>query len=417
MGETLVVSTVYRETYEWFDRLLPEGLDWLGYFLAGFALMFILINSVLLLTMVYIYMERRVLGRFQTRLGPNRVGPFGLLQPVADAVKILFKEDIVPEGVDRPVFNLAPVLMFAPVVLVVAVLPVGKGFFLADLNIGLLYILAVTSLTTLAIFMAGWGSNNRYAMFGAMRAVAQLISYEIPVVISLGSVLLLSGSLSLVQVVEGQEVPYLLVLPLTFLIFFIGSSAEMNRTPFDIVEAESEIIAGYHTEYSGMKFGLFQLAEFAAVLVTSAIAATLFLQGWRWGVLPSYLWFLIKTFGFAFVFIWIRATIPRLRVDQIMAYAWKFLFPLSLLTVLVTALEVYFLRDPVLNEVRQVVDYTLNTNALWTMVPINWAIMLVALVLMANLLGQRRYSLRAHAAPPAPHSAQGSPQSEERAVH
>ena len=417
MGETLVVSTVYRETYEWFDRLLPEGLDWLGYFLAGFALMFILINSVLLLTMVYIYMERRVLGRFQTRLGPNRVGPFGLLQPVADAVKILFKEDIVPEGVDRPVFNLAPVLMFAPVVLVVAVLPVGKGFFLADLNIGLLYILAVTSLTTLAIFMAGWGSNNRYAMFGAMRAVAQLISYEIPVVISLGSVLLLSGSLSLVQVVEGQEVPYLLVLPLTFLIFFIGSSAEMNRTPFDIVEAESEIIAGYHTEYSGMKFGLFQLAEFAAVLVTSAIAATLFLQGWRWGVLPSYLWFLIKMFGFAFVFIWIRATIPRLRVDQIMAYAWKFLFPLSLLTVLVTALEVYFLRDPVLNEVGQVVDYTLSTNALWTMVPINWAIMLVALVLMANLLGQRRYSLRAHAAPPAPHSAQGSPQSEERAVH
>jgi len=400
MGETLAVNAFYRKLYEGLDRLLPETLDWLAYFLAGFALIFILINAVILLTMVYTYMERRVLGRFQGRLGPNRAGPFGLLQPLADAVKILSKEDIVPEGADRPVFNLAPVLMFVPVLLVVAVLPVGENFFLADLNIGLLYILAVTSLTTLAIFMAGWASNNRYAMFGAMRAVAQLISYEIPVVISLGSVVLLAGSLSLVQVVEGQSVPYLLVLPLTFLIFLIGSSAEMNRTPFDLVEAESEIIAGYHTEYSGMKYGLFQLAEFAAVLVTSAIAATLFLQGWRWPVLPSFVWFLLKVFGFAFLFIWIRATLPRLRVDQIMGYAWKFLFPLSLLTLFVTALEVYWLRDPVLNEVGQVVDYTLSTNALWIMAPINWGITLLALVGMSILLGQRRYSLKARAAAP-----------------
>ena len=389
MGDTLVANVLYREVYEWLDRLLPESMDWLAYLLAGLTLMLILVNSVMLLAMVFIYMERRVLGRFQSRLGPNRVGPFGLLQPVADAVKLLFKEDIVPEGADRPVFNMAPVLMFVPVLLVVAVLPVGKNFFLANLNIGLLYILAVTSLTTLAIFMAGWASNNRYAMFGAMRAVAQLISYEIPVVISLGSVMLLSGSLSLVQVVEGQSVPYLLVLPLTFLIFMIGSSAELNRSPFDTMEAESEIVAGYHTEYSGMKFGLFQLAEFAAVLVTSAVATTLFLQGWRWPFLPSVVWFLLKVFGLSFLFIWIRATLPRLRIDQIMEYAWKFLLPLSLLTLVVTALEVYWLRDPVTG--------ALSTSDLWTMVPINWGITIVALVAMSNLLGQRRYSPKAHA--------------------
>ena len=289
-----------------------------------------LINSIMLLAMVYIYMERRVLGKFQSRLGPNRAGPFGLLQPVADAIKIMFKEDIVPENADRTIFNIAPVIMFIPVPLVIAVLPIGENFFLADLNVALLYVLAVTSLSTLAIFMAGWASSNRYAMFGAMRAVAQLISYEIPVVISLGSILLLSGSLSLVDIVEGQSIPYILVLPLTFLIFIMGTSAEMNRSPFDTLEAESEIIAGYHTEYSGMKFGIFQLAEFAAVLVTSALAATLFLQGWRWPFLPSPVWFLVKIFGFCFLFIWLRATLPRLRIDQIMEYAWKFLVPLSL---------------------------------------------------------------------------------------
>ncbi len=392
MGDRLVINSVYRESYQWLDGLLPEVADWLAYLLAGLLVMFVLVNTLMVLAMLYIYLERRVLGRFQSRLGPNRVGPFGLLQPVADAVKILFKEDVVPEGADRLVFNVAPVLMFVPVLLVVAVLPLGEHFFLVDLNIGLLYLVAVTSLTTLAIFMAGWASNNRYALFGAMRGVAQLISYEIPVVLSLASVVLLSGSLSLVDVVEGQALPYLLVLPLTFLIYLVGSSAEMNRTPFDIAEADSEIVAGYHTEYSGMKFGLFQLAEFAAVLVTSAIGATLFLQGWRWAVLPSYLWFLIKVFGLAFIFVWIRATIPRLRVDQIMGYAWKYLFPLSLLTVLVTAVEVYLLRDPLTG--------ALSAADLWTMVPINWGITLAALVIMARVLGQRRYSVRAHFARP-----------------
>ena len=203
MGDTLVVNALYRGFYQSLDNLLPESLDWLAYFLSGFALIFMLINSIMLLAMVYIYMERRVLGKFQSRLGPNRAGPFGLLQPVADAIKIMFKEDIVPENADRTIFNIAPVIMFIPVPLVIAVLPIGENFFLADLNVALLYVLAVTSLSTLAIFMAGWASSNRYAMFGAMRAVAQLISYEIPVVISLGSILLLSGSLSLVAVLPS----------------------------------------------------------------------------------------------------------------------------------------------------------------------------------------------------------------------
>ena len=388
MGDTLVANALYRDFYQSLDGLLPESLDWLAYFLSGFALIFMLINSVMLLAMVYIYMERRVLGKFQSRLGPNRAGPFGLLQPVADAIKIMFKEDIVPENADRTIFNIAPVIMFIPVPLVVAVLPIGENFFLADLNVALLYVLAVTSLSTLAIFMAGWASSNRYAMFGAMRAVAQLISYEIPVVISLGSIMLLSGSLSLVDIVEGQSIPYILVLPLTFLIFIMGTSAEMNRSPFDTLEAESEIIAGYHTEYSGMKFGIFQLAEFAAVLITSALAATLFLQGWRWPFLPSPVWFLVKLFGFCFLFIWLRATLPRLRIDQIMEYAWKFLFPLSLLTVVSTAIEVYFLRD-------QVTGF-ISTQALWIMAAINWILMIVGLIALSNIMGQRQYSPNKH---------------------
>lgn len=389
MGDTLAGVALYRWVYRGLDGLLPEMLDWLAYLVAGLVVMLVLINGLILLAMLYMYMERRVLGRFQGRLGPNRVGPWGLLQPVADAVKILFKEDLVPDGADRLVFNLAPVLMVVSVLLVVAVLPVGGDLFLADLNVGLLYLFAVTTPTTLAIFMAGWSSSNRYAMFGAMRAVAQLLSYEVPVVISLGSVVLLTGTLSLARAVEAQGIPYLLVLPLPFLLFLIGSSAEMNRPPFDIVEAESEIVAGYHTEYSGMKFGLFQLAEFAAVLVSSAIAVTLFLQGWRWPVLPPYLWFLLKTFGLAFLFIWTRATLPRLRPDQIMGYAWKFLFPLSLLSLFATALEVYWLRDPVTG--------ALTTADLWLMAPLNGGLAVVALVGMSNLLGQRRYSLKARA--------------------
>ncbi|MBI4199322.1 MAG: NADH-quinone oxidoreductase subunit NuoH [Chloroflexi bacterium] len=339
--------------------------------------------------MLYTYMERRVMARFQARLGPNRVGRFGLLQPVADAIKLLTKEDVAPTGADRWVFNLAPIVMFVPVLLVLAVLPFGRGSFLADLNVGVLYVVAVTTVTTLAVFMAGFASGNRYAMFGAMRAVAQLISYEIPVVLSIVGVLLLARSLSLVEIVEAQRVPFVVVQPLAFFIFLAGSSAELNRTPFDLLEAESEIVAGYHIEYSGMKFGMLFLAEFAAVLTTSGVMATLFLKGWEGPLLPSHLWFLIKVFGLAFLFIWIRATLPRLRIDQVMGFAWKFLLPLSLVNVFVTAAEALAW------------DWeTMTPQQVWAMGGINLLVGMVGVVLFSHLVRRPapRRAARARAA-------------------
>jgi len=321
--------------------------DWLAYFLAGFIIIFTIVNVLLIAIALYTWFERRAIGRFQSRLGPNRWGPFGILQPFADLLKLLTKEDIVPAVADRWVFNLAPIILFIPVPLVFAVIPLGKNTFLADLNVGILFIIAVTGVSTLAIFMAGWGSGNKYAMFGAVRAVAQLVSYEIPMVLSIVGVLLLAGSLSLVDVVESQRIPFFLLQPLGFLIFLLAASAEMHRAPFDLIEAESELGAGYHTEYSGMKFGLLQLSEFAAPLVTSAIVATLFLQGWRGpDFLPSHLWFLLKSFGIVLLFLWIRATLPRLRVDQIMEFAWKGLFPLAIVNLFATAIQVQIWPDP-----------------------------------------------------------------------
>ncbi|PZC47433.1 MAG: NADH-quinone oxidoreductase subunit H [Chloroflexi bacterium] len=355
----------------------------MSYFIAGFAVMFAIVNAMMLLATLYIWFERRALGRFQVRQGPNRWGPFGLLQPIADALKILGKEDIVPHGADRWVFNIAPIVMFFPVPMIVAVLPIAKNVAITDINVGLLFVVAITGFSTLAIFMAGWASGNRYALFGAARAVAMLISYEIPLIITLGSIALLSGSLAMGTIVATQNVPYLLVQPLAFVIFMMAISAEMNRSPFDIVEAESELIAGYHTEYSGMKFGMFMLAEFAAVIVASGLATTIFLQGWRWPFLPSAIWFLLKMGMFVFLFLWIRATIPRLRVDQILAFAWKFLLPLSVVSLFATALEVFFLREP---------DGSLTTNTLWIMSGINFGLAIVALVGWANVLGHRRYN-------------------------
>ena len=366
------------------DGLLPAGWEWVAFLVAGLSIVMLLVNAFMVLTMLYTYLERRLLGRFQARLGPNRTGPFGLLQPVADAIKLITKEDLVPEGADRLLFNLAPVLMLVPVLLVLAVLPFGKNSFLADINIGILFVVAVTSVTTLAIFMAGWASGNRFAMFGGMRAVAQLISYEIPVVFSIVGIVLIVGSLSMVDIVEAQRVPFILVQPLAFFIFIAGSSAELSRSPFDLVEADSELIAGYHIEYSGMKFGLFQLAEFAAVLVTSGVMATLFLKGWEGPVLPSHLWFLLKVFFFAFIMIWLRATLPRLRVDQVMAFAWKFLFPLSIINIFVTAVEVLLLGDEVV--VNGVTRQVLTTGDLWIMAGINFGVMLVGIVLFSHII-------------------------------
>jgi NADH-quinone oxidoreductase subunit H len=361
------------------NGLLPSGFEWVAFFVAGFGIVMLLINSFLLLVMLYTYMERRLIGRFHNRTGPNRTGPFGLLQPVADAIKLLTKEDLVPAGADRLVFNIAPVLMIVPVLLVLAVLPFGENSFLANINVGILFVVAVTSMNALAMFMGGWASGNRFAMFGGMRAVAQLVSYEIPVVLSIVGILIYTGSLSMVSIVEAQRIPFILLQPLAFFIFIAGSSAEMNRSPFDLVEAESEIVAGYHTEYSGMKFGMFQLAEFGAVLVTSAVMTTLFLDGWNGPVLPSHLWFLLKVFFFAFIMIWIRATLPRLRMDQVMDFAWKFLFPLSIINMFVTAVEVLVWSEPTLAQ-------------LWLMVGINMLVAIVGVVVFSLIFSRKGIS-------------------------
>ncbi len=370
---------LYRLLYDAAGTLLP---CWLAYLAAGLVIIFILVNGVLLGAAVITWTERRLLGRFQNRVGPNRWGPFGLLQPIADLFKLLTKEDLTPAGADRIVFALVPIAMVAPLILMTAVIPFAQNTALASLNVGVLYLLAISSVTTIAIFMAGWSSNNRYAMFGAARAVAVLISYEVPVVLSLLGVVMVAGSMSLGQVVEAQALPFLLVQPLAFFVFLAGMSAELNRTPFDVAEAESEIIAGYHTEYSGIKFALIQAAEFGGVVVVSAIVATLFLGGWS-GPLSEYLgwlWFLLKTGVVVFLFIWIRATYPRLRIDQIMAFSWKFLLPLSLINLLAVSLEVFFLRG----ETGQ-----LTATDLGIMTGINLVLAVAAIAFFGNLIRRR----------------------------
>jgi len=325
--------------FELLWRTLPP--DWPGGFWWHWLVFTIIILAfVLTLVMGFIYIERRGMGRMQARLGPNRTGPFGLLQPVADAIKVLLKEDITPARGDRIVHWLAPVVAFVPALMIFAVVPFQDGAFLADLNVGLLYIVAISSVSTVGIFMAGWSSNNKYSLLGAMREVAAVVSYEIPLVLSITGVILIAGSLSLNQIVLAQGIPFILLQPLGFLLFFIGGCAEINRSPFDLMEADSELVAGFHTEYSGMKFALFYLVEYGEALAISSIVTTLFLGGWRGPVLPPWLWFLLKVFIVFFVMVWTRTTLPRVRIDQLMALAWKFLFPLALINLLITGIQV-----------------------------------------------------------------------------
>ena len=372
-------TVLYRVIYEAVGQVLPCGLS---YVVAGLAIMLMLVNGVLLGAGLFSWVERRLIGRFHNRVGPNRWGPFGMLQPMADLVKLLTKEDLTPKGADRILFTIVPVAMLAPVILTMAVVPFAKDTALANLNVGVLYILAVTSITSIAIFMAGWASDNRYAMFGASRGVAVLISYEVPVVMSLLGVVLVAGSMSLDDVVSAQAVPFFLVQPLAFFVFLAGTSAELNRTPFDLAEAESEIIAGFHIEYSGVKFALIQAAEFGAVLTTSAVMVTLFLGGWS-GPFSAYLgwaWFLLKIGVLAFIFSWVRATFPRLRIDQMLAFAWKFLLPLSIINMFAIALEVYFLRDD---------SGTLATSDLWIMVGMNFGVAIACLIIFGTLIKEK----------------------------
>lgn len=376
-------NPLFRFLYETAGLFVP---CWAAYLVAGLVIMLILINAVLLGAAAVSWGERRLLGRFQNRVGPNRWGPFGALQPIADLAKLITKEDIIPYGADRLAFTVAPVLMVAALLLGAAVIPFAKDVALVDLNVGILFILAVSSLTSIAIFTAGWASNNRYALFGAGRAVAVLVSYEVPVVLSVLGVVLVAGSMSLGDIVTAQSVPFFLVQPLAFFVFLAGMSAELNRTPFDVAEAESEIIAGYHTEYSGIKFALIQAAEFGGALVVSGLIATLFLAGWAGPAADwlGWLWFLIKTFIGIFIFVWIRATYPRLRLDQIMAVCWKFLMPLSVINLIAVTLEVYFLRDA---------SGALSTADLWVMTGINIVVAAVSIAVFGRLIKEKvRYA-------------------------
>ena len=295
-------------------------------------------------TMMYLtLLERKVVGRMQNRIGPNRVGKWGLLQPLADGVKMLTKEDIVPVRADRLLHLLAPLLIVMPALLVFAVIPFGKNMTAVDISVGVLYFLAISSTTTIAIFTAAWASRNKYSLLGGMRAAAQMISYEIPMVLSAVPILLATQSLSTHSIVEAQGgfhgLKWFVFTPwgfIAFIIFFLCGVAECNRSPFDLPEAESEIIAGFHTEYSGMKFALFYMAEFMNSFTLSGLAVTLFLGGWQGPFLPSWVWFFVKTYALIFIMLWFRGTLPRFRVDQMMNLAWKLFLPLSLINVMVT---------------------------------------------------------------------------------
>jgi len=313
----------------------------------------VIISTFCLLIVIFlIWLERKVIARMQDRIGPNRVGGrYGLLQTVADVIKLLIKEDITPAGADKLAYWLAPFLTVIAALLIWAVMPFAPGVIGVDLDIGVFYVLAISSASVVALLLAGWGSNNKYALLGAFRAVAQLVSYEVPMILSLLVPILLARSMSTVDIVEAQTVPFIFVVPLAAVIFMISALAETGRTPFDLLEAESEIVSGFHVEYGGMKFGMFFLAEFISTLFMSGFFTTMFLggyrlfglenlvigDGWAIGRLLGLIIFFVKMFAVYFLFIWIRATWPRVRVDQILNFNWKFLVPLSLVLILAIA--------------------------------------------------------------------------------
>ena len=284
-----------------------------------------------------VWLERRLLAVWQDRYGPNRVGPFGLLQVLADMIKLLTKEDWVPSFADRPVFVLAPAVILVTSLMAFAVVPVAPGIGIVDLNIGLLFFLAMSSLGVYSVILGGWASNNKYALLGGMRAAAQMVSYEVFMGLSLMGVVLLAGSFNLRQIVEAQrQVWFCLPQCLGLVVFLIAGIAETHRAPFDLPEADSELIAGFHSEYSGMKFGMFFVGEYLGITLISALITTLFFGGWLGPVLPPVVWFLLKTFVFICFFILLRASLPRPRYDQLMAYGWKVMLPLTLFNLAVT---------------------------------------------------------------------------------
>ena len=314
--------------------ILPE---WLNTVLRLMIPMTIILALAPVGMMYLTWLERKVIARIQDRVGPNRVGPYGLLQPIADGIKMLTKEDVVPAEADPICHFLAPILIVVPALFLFTVLPFGPRLVAASLTTGLLFFVAIGSLGTLAIFMAGWGSRNKFSLLGAARTAAQLIAYEVPLVLSLVVVPMIAGSLNLVEIVHAQQGRWFILTPWGLTGFFLlltAGLAEVNRTPFDLPEAESEIVAGFHTEYSGMKFALFYMAEFLSTLAMSGLISVLFLGGWLGPILPGWLWMSLKTFLLVFVMIWIRGTFPRFRIDQLMGFAWKVLLPVSLANIL-----------------------------------------------------------------------------------
>ncbi|KPU46099.1 NADH-quinone oxidoreductase subunit H [Oxobacter pfennigii] len=316
--------------YLGFNGLITDFLMSVIYFVAVAAV--VTFNIIFIL-----WIDRRGSGFFQERVGPNRVGPFGLLQSLNDAVKLIGKESIIPEAVDKYVYKLAPIFIFTITIMLYAVLPYGKDMSAVNINVGILYFTAISSMSSIVILMAGWGSNNKYSLIGGMRTIAQIISYEIPFCFSMLGIVMLAGTLNLNEIVASQQkVWYILYQPVAFLVFIISALAELNKSPFDMMEAEQEIVAGYHTEYSGMRFALFFMAEYANLFVMAGLGVTLFFGGWQGPFLPSWLWFMVKTYMMIFFILWLRWSLPRARIDKMMQFNWKFLIPVSMANVFMT---------------------------------------------------------------------------------
>jgi len=337
--------------FKWiYDLLISIGLSvTLADLVSQIGLAVLVFSMLCIIALFLVWWERKISAHIQQRFGPMMTGWHGVFQTIMDALKLIQKEDIVPDVADRQVFFWAPVIVFTCAFAAYIVIPFGKGLIVSDLNIGILYIISITTFTVIGLLMAGWGSNNKYALLGGMRSAAQAVSYEVPLVLSIMGVVMVTGSMSMNDIVAAQSGWAgfrwnVIFQPLGFVIYIIAATAEANRTPFDLPEAEQELVAGFNIEYSGMKFAMFFLAEFVNMFTVSAIAATVFLGGWNGPILPSWMWFLGKTLAMVFVLMWFRWTFPRLRVDQLMEFAWKVMLPLAFVNIIYVGVLAQWLK-------------------------------------------------------------------------